>query len=123
MPRTVLIVDDEPDALEMYKTILTKEGFRALTAGSGQECLRVLEKEKVDLVLLDVFMPKMSGRQVAEEIRKNPKLKDVNVAFLTIAEFSKTGKELIKEYSPIDYIQKPVGLSDFVNKVKAILRA
>jgi len=67
--RTILIVDDEPDILEMVSLLLESEGYRALEAPGGAEALVVLERERVDLVLLDIMMPEMDGHEVLDRIR------------------------------------------------------
>jgi len=121
MPKRILVVDDSTDTLEMYKAIIAKEGHEVETAHSGRDALSKLNAGPFDLVLLDVFMPGMSGREVAEAIRANPKLKNVKIAFLTIAERSTTGKTLVKDYAPVDYIQKPVALKEFLARLRGLL--
>ncbi len=119
--KRILIVDDQPDTLDLYKAILAKEGHYVEAASSGAEALSRLESGRFDLVLLDVFMPGMSGDQVAAVIRANPKLRHMKVAFLSIAELATTGKELIAKYSAADYIQKPVALKEFLSKLRRLV--
>ena len=66
----IMIVDDEQEVIESIKTILELEGYEAVGAESGDECLKKLEKESVDLILMDFFMPGMDGRMVIEKIRE-----------------------------------------------------
>jgi len=68
---TILIVDDESDIIGPIKTILELGGCEAVGAESGDECLEKIEKESVDLILTDFFMPEMDGRMVIEKIREN----------------------------------------------------
>ena len=119
MPKRVLIVDDEKDALEMYKGIVKKEGYDVDTASSGKEALAKLAAAHFDLVLLDVYMPGMSGKEVAEAIRSDSRFKNLRIAFLTIAELSTMGEELTRKFAPIGYIQKPVGLKAFQAKLRS----
>jgi two-component system alkaline phosphatase synthesis response regulator PhoP len=117
----ILLVDDEKDILEFLGYNLAKEGFSILTAGNGQDAIAVAEKEVPHLILLDVMMPKMDGIETCEQIRKNPKLKDVLIAFLTargedysqIAGFDAGGD---------DYITKPIKPKLLVSKIKALLK-
>ena len=119
--KKILIVDDEPDILEFLKYNLVKEGFEVLTAGDGEEGLRVAEAEKPDLIVLDIMMPKMDGVEICRNIRSNPNLKNTLVAFLTARE---------EDYSQIaaldvggdDYITKPVKPRVFISRINALLR-
>jgi len=119
MPK-VMVVDDEPDIIESVKTILEAEGYDVTCANGGEECLKKLEKEKVDLVLMDFFMPGMDGRMVIEKIREKPGSGDVKVAFLTAVTFRKRGMEIIEELNISDYIIKPIEMNDFTSRIKKI---
>ena len=96
MAKKILIVDDEGDIRTSVKMIIEGMGYEAKTAGSGKEALNMLKKERFDLVLLDVLMPEMSGRQVLEKIRADPKLKSQKAAFLTVVKLSEHGKNSIE---------------------------
>ena len=117
-----MIVDDEPDIVELVKEILGFEGYTVVGATSGHECLKKLEKEPVDLILMDFFMPEMDGRMVIEKIRKNPGLKDMKIAVLTSAAFRKRGIKILKELNILDYITKPIEVDDFTSRIKKILK-
>ena len=121
MPKTIMIVDDEPHLVELVSAILEQEGFNIVTAENGQEALKKLETIVPDLVLLDMMMPGMSGREVCERMRKNPKTADIKVAFLTVALFSEVGKNVLKELKVADYITKPFTNADLVKRVNALL--
>jgi two-component system alkaline phosphatase synthesis response regulator PhoP len=121
MTKTVMIVDDEPHMVELEKAVLEAEGFKTITANNGQEALRILEKAKPDLVLLDMMMPGMSGREVCEKIRKNSKTKSLKVMFVTVARFSEIGKENLKNLDVLDYVTKPFDNSDLITRVKKAL--
>jgi len=117
----IMIVDDEPDVVELLKEILEAEGYTVIGAESGYECLEKLEKEPVDLILMDFFMPEMDGRMVIEKIRENSKLGDTKIAFLTAAAFKKRGVEILKELDILDYIAKPIDVDDFTSRIKKIM--
>ena len=67
----IMIVDDEPSIRELIKAIFSSEGFEVIDAASGQECLEKLKTEKPDLILMDMMMPGMSGRETVEKIRQS----------------------------------------------------
>ncbi|MFH0869558.1 MAG: response regulator [archaeon] len=121
MPATIMIVDDEPHIVELEKAILEASGFKTMTAGGGADALKLLEKNKPDLVILDMMMPGMSGREVCEKIRKNPKTQNLKVIFVTVARFSEVGKLSLKGMNVLDYITKPFDNEDFLNRIKKIV--
>lgn len=118
---TVLVVDDEEHILELIEYNLYQNQFHALTAQTGEEALALLEKEKVDLVLLDWMLPGMSGIDVLKEIRKNEKLGELPVILLT-AKGEEIDKVLGLELGADDYISKPFGIHELIARVKAVLR-
>ena len=121
--KTILIVDDTRDTVGMIKALLESEGFETLIAYNGKEALERLKKakEKPDLVLLDMFMPEMSGREVCEHIRQDDELKDLKVAFFTVAAFRGEGKQMLKDLQVLDYITKPFDIDDLVKRVRKML--
>jgi len=121
MIKKILIVDDEKDILTSVKELIEDIGYKAKTASNGKKALERLKLEKYDLVLLDMLMPEMSGREVLEKIRKDPKLKKQKVAFLTVVQLSEPGKNIVKELKPVDYFQKPIDIADFRKRLKKIL--
>ena len=122
MPKkTILAVDDEADILKLIEDILQPEGYTVVKAQSGDDAMKTLKKIKPDLVLLDFFMPKMSGREVCEKIRADNKLKSIKVAFLTIAKLSKVGFEELNRMNVLDFIQKPFDNEDLIKRVKKII--
>lgn len=117
----ILVVDDEPDILEFLEYNLNKEGYQVLTASNGEEGLEIAEKEKPDLIILDIMMPKMDGVEVCRALRAKPMFDKTLIAFLTARE---------EDYSQIaalevggdDYITKPIRPRVFMSRVKALLR-
>lgn len=118
---TILVVDDEEHILELIEYNLYQNQFHALTAQSGEEALALLEKEKVDLVLLDWMLPGMSGIDVLKEIRKDERLGELPVILLT-AKGEEIDKVLGLELGADDYISKPFGIHELMARVKAVLR-
>lgn len=117
----IMIVDDEESLLELLEAILETEHYEVVTASSGEECLRKLKTVKPDLVLLDMMMPGMSGRETCERIRADPKTKGLKVAFVTVAKFSEAGKEKLNDMKVADYITKPFDNADLVARVRKIV--
>lgn len=116
--KKIMTVDDEENLVELVKAILEAEGYEVITASNGKECLEKLKAVKPDLVLLDMMMPGMSGRETCEMIRKDPKTKNLKVAFVTVARFSEVGKDILKKLNAVDYITKPFDNKDLVKRVK-----
>ena len=122
MAKTIMIVDDEPDILESVTFLLKSEGYDVIIAADGDECLKKLGGGvKPDLILMDFFMPSMTGREVAEKIHQNPKTKNLKIAFLTVAEFKEKGMERLSELGIVDYIQKPIEIANFTARIKKLL--
>lgn len=121
MTKKIMVVDDEENLLELVKTIFEKEGFEVISASNGKECLEKLKEVKPDLILMDMMMPGMSGRETTEKIRENPETKNLKIVFLTVARFSEVGKNMLKKLNVLDYITKPFDNEDLVCRVKKLL--
>ena len=117
----ILLVDDEPDILEIVGYNLSSEGYKVITAENGMEAVKKAKKEKPQLIILDVMMPEMDGIEACELIRKIPELKDVIVTFLT-ARGEDYSQVAGFEAGADDYITKPIKPKVLVSKVKALLR-
>jgi DNA-binding response OmpR family regulator len=83
MPKRILAVDDDENILNLEKAILAQEGFEVLTAGGAQEALAILDREPVDLVLLDVVMPDMDGFEFCRRLKQDERFARLPVVFLT----------------------------------------
>jgi putative two-component system response regulator len=102
----VLIVDDEPINLKVLNNIL-KDLYKLIFAKSGAEALRLIEKERPDLILLDVMMPEMTGYEVCEQLKQNPLYKTIPVIFVTALNDSVDEAKGLN-VGAVDYIAKPV---------------
>src|SRR4051812_28577216 len=119
--KKVLIVDDEPDILEIISYNLTKEGYEIQTAKNGIEALEKVPLFKPDLIILDIMMPKMSGIEVCKTLRLNPEYNDTLIIFLTaLSDESSQVKGL--ETGADDYVNKPISPKVLVSRVNAIFR-
>ena len=107
----IMIVDDEPDIVTSLISLLENEGYDVVSAKDGGECLAILKEESPDLILLDFFMPGMSGREVLERIKSEGKLSDIPIIFLTVAEFREMGLKKFKKLGISGYLPTIVWIS------------
>lgn len=118
----ILVVDDDPDAVEIVRTFLEARGYKVATASNGPEALAKLEEVRPALVLLDVMMPGMDGWEVARIIKNHPEFSDVRVVMLT-ARSDFTDKQEGLRAGADDYIVKPIRLEELGEKVERNLQA
>ncbi len=117
----ILLVDDEPDILEIVGYNLSQEGYKIVTASNGREAIVMAKRERPQLIVMDVMMPEMDGIEACENIRKIPELSQVIITFLTAR--SEDYSQLAGfEVGADDYITKPIKPKLLVSKVKALLR-
>lgn len=117
--KKILIVEDDITLRDLYQTRLEIDGYNISVAGDGEEGVMQSEKVMPDLILLDLMLPKLSGMEVLQKIKENPKTKGIPVIILSALSNQKT-KGLI--YGAIDYLVKSESqLEDIVNKVKEVL--
>jgi two-component system alkaline phosphatase synthesis response regulator PhoP len=117
----VLLVDDEPDILELLKYNLEREGYLVQTALNGKDAIKAAKSGQPDLIVLDIMMPGMDGVEVCMQLRQLPEFQNTLITFLTARG---------EDYSQIagfeagadDYITKPVRPKVFVTKIKALLK-
>lgn len=117
----ILLVDDEPDILEIVGYNLTQAGYQISTASNGKEAVKQAVKVKPHLIIMDVMMPEMDGMEACEQIREIPDLKDVIITFLT-ARNEDYSQVAGFEVGADDYIAKPIKPKLLVSKVKGLLR-
>ena len=118
---TILIVDDEPDLVELIEYTLVAEGFRVLTARDGAEGLALAEAERPDLVVLDIMMPKMDGVELTARLRENGALRLTPILMLTAR--TAEGDEIAGlDAGADDYLPKPVSTRRLVSRIRALLR-
>jgi len=118
--RTILVVDDSPDILDVVYSSLTRDGFRCLTASGGKECLDILSLEKPDVIILDVVMAPMDGWMTLREIKSNHLTESIPVLMLTASRL--TARDAREFHISIeDYIQKPFQAEEVGRAVEQIL--
>ena len=118
---TVLIVDDNPQNVELLQAFLESLPVRIITAGDGLEALRQVAEQNPDLVLLDIMMPQMSGFQVCRRLKSDPKTKDIQILMVTA--LNELGDiEQASECGTDDFVSKPVNKFELLTRVKSLLR-
>jgi len=142
MAKKILIVDDEPDIITFISAVLEENGYSSISAGNGFDGLELLRKEKPDLVLLDLMMPKKSGLAMFQELRSDPDMSDTpviiqsGVSDVTGVDFrdfmfkqplrdekkfvESTG--LTKYTIPDGYLEKPIDPVELIEAVKKALK-
>jgi two-component system, OmpR family, alkaline phosphatase synthesis response regulator PhoP len=121
MGKKILIADDEIHIVQIVKFNLEKRGgYKVLTAKNGEEGLELAKQEKPDLILSDVMMPKMSGFEFCQELRKDPEIKNIPFIILT-AKGQESDIKTGEEIGATDYITKPFSPKALLNKVLEIL--
>ncbi len=114
----VLIVDDDMNTLEILRRWLAKEGYSTVSAGDGQACLDALEKERFDIVLLDVMMPGVDGLQVCERMRENAEWRKIPVLLLTAKDDIETRTRGMA-LGVSEYLTKPINKQDLFARLRA----
>ncbi len=118
--KKVLVADDAPNIVRSIKLVLEEEGYQVLTAADGMETLRLARDEPIDLIILDVRMPKISGQEVYRRLKEDKKIGELPVIIL-----SAFGQEIPQtegwELHGVDYITKPFSPYAIVERVNKIL--
>ncbi len=119
--KKVLIVDDEPDILEILKYNLMVEGYEVVTAKDGDEALEKANKENPALIVLDIMMPKKNGIEVCKILRSLPSFNDTLIMMLTALSDEETQIKGL-ESGADDFVNKPISPKVFISRVNALLR-
>ena len=119
--KKILLVEDDPFLSSLFKTKLQKNGFEIILATDGEMALEMFKKTNVDLILLDIILPKKTGFEVLEEMRMDPQLQSKKTPVMIISNLGQEedierGKELgVVEY----FIKAKISIDDLVQKVKS----
>ena len=117
----ILLVDDEPDVIEIIRYNLDKEGYKLYTASNGKEAVEKAKKKLPHLIIMDVMMPKMDGIEACEQLRNDIRFNDTIIMFLT-ARGEDYSYVAAFDAGADDYVTKPIKPKVIVSKVKALLR-
>jgi len=118
--KKILIADDKPEVLELVRVSLGSEDYQIIDASDGKEALEKIKKEKPDLVLLDIVMPKMDGFEVLNKLKKDPQIKEIPIIMLT-AKGQKIDQEKGQRLGAAGYIVKPFSPSALLTKIEEML--
>jgi two-component system alkaline phosphatase synthesis response regulator PhoP len=119
-PKKILVVDDEVDLVETVRFSLEMEGFDVLVSNNGEDALNQARKEKPDLIILDLMLPKLDGYKVCRLLKFDERYKHIPILMLT-AKTQEKDKVLGKETGADEYITKPFEMDYLMEKVKAYL--
>ncbi len=120
----ILLVDDEQSVLDSIGDVLQENGFEVVKASNGKQALEFVSTTEIDLVLLDIIMPGINGREVMQRIKSDPKTSMIPVIFLTNVDPSSNDRllEEIMSEPPMFYLVKGnCSTEDVLNKVKQVL--
>jgi DNA-binding response OmpR family regulator len=118
MPQLILVVDDEPKVARLARDYLEKNGFRVVMAADGQSALTLARRERPDLVILDLMLPQIDGREVCRILRRESDVPIIMLTALSEEIDQVTGLEIGAD----DYITKPFSVRTLVARVRALLR-
>lgn len=119
-PARILAVDDDPDALFILDRLLCRQGYRVFTATGGRAALETLEREPVDVVVLDVMMPDLDGLQVAAALRQNEQTRNIPVILLTASSHTET-RLAAMALGVSEFVTKPLNSRDLLARIRAQL--
>jgi len=118
----ILIVDDDPHAVEILTRMLEREGYECVSAASGAAALQHVRERAVDVILLDVMMPEMDGLQVCERLRQDSELRQIPVVLLTAKDDMETRSRGMA-LGVSEYLTKPVNKRELFSRIAAQLRS
>jgi CheY-like chemotaxis protein len=117
----ILVVDDSSTNIVLLEAILNGQGYLIETAQSVKEAYQIIKKETVNLILLDLLMPRVSGYDFLKEIKSNESTKDIPVIIVSAVADAENKKRSI-ELGALDFINKPIDIQDFIERIDAILK-
>jgi len=118
----ILIVDDDPHAVEILTRMLSREGYGCLSAASGAAALQIVREQPVDVILLDVMMPQMDGLEVCEHLRKDDALRQIPVILLTAKDDMETRSRGMG-LGVSEYLTKPINKRELFTRIEAQLHS
>ena len=119
--KRILIIEDDPDIVELVRYNLSKEGYQVAAVGDGVAGLEKVRKSQPDLLVLDLMLPKLSGMEVCKEIRRDQALKQLPILMLT-ARGEEMDRVIGLEVGADDYVTKPFSPRELVARIRALLR-
>jgi len=121
MPKTILVIDDEPELVKLLDYNLSKAGYLVISAKDGESGLAAARKHAPDAIILDIMMPGVDGWEVCKRLRQDPATAALPLLMLT-AKGEEGDRVLGLELGADDYVTKPFGVRELIARVKALLR-
>lgn len=122
--KTILLVDDEEDTHEPFRMKFEQEGFRVLIATEGLEAWDLLAKEKPEVMILDVRMPKLGGEELLERLERERVSPKTHVIIATgVSDYGRTRERILRRFTIAHYLEKPLVIKDLLEKVRALMGA
>lgn len=116
--KTILICDDDEGILDMLEIVLEGNGFHIIPVQNSLHIYEVIDRENPDLLLLDLWMPVLSGDQVLKSLRKNPQTQGLPVIVISA---SREGKQIAKDAGATDFMAKPFDLEFLLQKIQSYI--
>lgn len=117
----ILVVDDSSTNIVLLEAILNGQGYQIETAQSVKEAYSIIKKEPVNLILLDLLMPRVSGYDFLKEIKNNDATKDIPVIIVSAVADPENRKKSL-EMGALDFVNKPIDIQEFITKVDSVLK-
>ena len=121
MKSKILIIDDDRVTLTMLEMILSRHGYKVLSAKDGAEGFELASKEKPDVMISDMLIPKIHGLELCTKIKEDPLLKDIKIILMTAVYKGATFQFEAKESGADHFIEKPIDTNDLLDKLKELL--
>jgi two-component system alkaline phosphatase synthesis response regulator PhoP len=121
MKQKILVVDDEPDAVELIEFNLKANGYEVATAADGEEALQKARATLPNLIILDLMLPEVDGMEVCKILRRDSRTSGIPIIMLT-AKAAEVDRVLGLELGADDYVTKPFGLRELLARIRAVLR-
>lgn len=118
MSKKILICDDDEGILELLVLVLEDEGFEVIAEQNSLNIYKLIERERPDLILLDMWMPVLSGDQILKTLKKNPETQDVPVIIISA---STEGKRIADAAGANHFISKPFDVDNLVNSISGLI--
>jgi DNA-binding response OmpR family regulator len=119
--KTVMIIEDEPDAAELFAEMMRVSGFRVIKSQAGGQALTLIPREKPNAIILDIMMPDVSGLEILRRMRHEPELMHIPVVVVSAKSMPSDVREGLEAGAAV-YLTKPVGYADLRNAVERVLQ-
>src|SRR5512138_1634121 len=121
-PDSLLIVEDDPDILNLLKTTLAFNGYRVCTARNGYEGLEAVQKEHPAMVIADIMMPKLDGFGLVNRLRIDPETRQIPLVLVTATYVSPEDRQFAQDIGATCFIQKPIDLEELLGTIRDLLK-